>query len=68
MEHAEEAGEVSADMLGILGEYFDGLGGSLEQSGVAKALVLADERAQLLWDGKGDQEVVVRELALDGGL
>jgi hypothetical protein len=30
--------------------------------------VLADERAQLLWDGKGDQEVVVRELALEAGL
>ena len=68
MEHAEEAWEVGADMLGILGEFFDGLGGSLEQSGVAKALVLADERAQLLWDGKGDQEVVTRELALDAGL
>ena len=68
MEHAEEAGEVGADVLGIFGEFFDGLGRSLEQSGVAKALVLADERAQLLWDGKGDQEVMARELALDAGL
>ena len=68
MEYAEEAGEVGADMLGIGGEFFDGVGRSLEQSGVAKALVLADERAQLLWDGKSDQEVVARELALDAGL
>ena len=36
-----------------------------EQSGVAQALVLADERTQLLRDGKGDQEVVAWELAFD---
>jgi hypothetical protein len=68
MQDAKEAGKVGADVFGIGGEFFDGLGRSLEQSGVAKALVLADERAQLLRDGKGDQEVVARELALDAGL
>jgi hypothetical protein len=65
MEHAEEAGEVGADMLGIFGEFFDCLGRSLEQSGVAKALVLADERAQLLWDGKRDQKVMTRQSTFD---
>jgi len=65
MEHAEEAGEISADVLGVFGEFFDGLGRSLEQSGVSDTLVLAHERAQLFGDGEGDQEVMAGELALD---
>ena len=39
MEHAEEAGKIGADVFGVLGEFFDGLGGSLKQGGVAEALV-----------------------------
>jgi hypothetical protein len=68
MEHAEETGKIGADVFRVLGEFFDGLGGSLKQGGVAEALVLAYESAQLFGDGKGDQEVMARELALDAGL
>jgi hypothetical protein len=32
MEHAEEAGQVGADVLGIFGEFFDGLGRSLNKA------------------------------------
>ncbi len=39
VQDAEEAGEIGADMLSIEGEFFDGIGGSLEQSGVSQALV-----------------------------
>ena len=65
VEHAEEAREIGADVLLIEGEFFDGIRGRLEQSGVTDALVLAHERAQLFGDGKGDEEVVTRQLALD---
>ena len=65
MQDPKEAGEIGADVLWIEGEFFNGLRGSLEQSGVTGTLVLAHERTQLLWDGKRDEEVVTRELALD---
>ena len=65
VQDAEEAGEIGPDVLLIEGEFFDGVGGSLEQSGVSQALVLAHERTQLFWDGKRDEEVVTRQLALD---
>ena len=45
VQDAEEAGEVATDVLLIEGEFFDGLRGRLEQSGVTDALVLAHERA-----------------------
>ena len=61
----EEAGEIGADVLWICGEFFDGIRGGLEQSGVTEALVLAHERAQLFWDGEGDQKVMTRELAFE---
>ena len=32
MQNAEETGKVSADVLLIQGQFFDGIGGSLEQS------------------------------------
>ena len=65
VQDAEEAGEIGTDVLLIEGEFFDGIGGSLEQSGVSQALVLPHEGAQRLWDGKGNEEMVSRELALD---
>jgi hypothetical protein len=65
MQDAEEAWEVTTDVLWICGEFFDGIGRSLEQSRVTDALVLTHEGAQLLWDGKRDQEVMTRELALE---
>jgi hypothetical protein len=65
VQDAEEAGEIGPDVLLIEGEFFDGVGGSLEQSGVSQALVLPHEVAQRLWDREGYQEMVARELALD---
>jgi hypothetical protein len=61
----EEAGEIGTDVLLIEGEFFDGVGGSLEQSGVSQALVLSHEVAQRFWDRKRNQERVSWELALD---
>ncbi len=61
----KKPGEIGADVLWIEGECFDGLRRCLEQGGVSHALVLAHERTQLFWDGKRDQEVVTRQLALD---
>jgi hypothetical protein len=49
----------------IEGESFHGIGRGFEQSGVSGALVLPHEGAQLFGNGKGDQEVMTRELALD---
>ena len=65
VQDAEETGEVGADVLLIEGEFFEGVGGSLEQSGVRHALILPHEGAQRFWDRKGNEEVVSRELALD---
>jgi hypothetical protein len=65
MQHAEESWEIGADVLWIEGEFFDGIRGSLEQSGVTDALVLPYERAQLFWDGESNQEVVSWKLTLD---
>jgi len=65
MQDAEEAWEVATDVFWICGEFFDGIGRSLEQSRVTDALVLTHEGAQLLWDCEGDQKVVARQLALD---
>jgi hypothetical protein len=64
VEYTEEAWEIAADVFGILGEFFDGMGRSLEQSEIAQALMLSYKRAQLLRDGKGDQKMMARELAL----
>jgi hypothetical protein len=65
VKHTEETRKISTDVLGIEGEFFDRIRGGLEQSGVTDALVLPHEVAQWLWDGKGDQEMMTRELALD---
>ena len=64
VQHPEEAGQIGADVLWIEGESFDGVRGRLEQSRVTDSLVLPYERAQRFWDGKGDQEMMARELAL----
>jgi hypothetical protein len=65
VEHAEEAWEIGTDVFSIEGKFFDRIRRRLEQSGVTGALVLAHERTQLFWDGKRDEEVVTRQLALD---
>jgi hypothetical protein len=63
VEDAEESGEITADVFFIQSEFFDGFGGSLEQASVSCPLVLTDETAQTLWDGKGEHEMVAGELA-----
>ena len=65
VEHTEETGEFATDVLGVGGELFDCSRRRLEQRGVTGALVLAHEGSQLFGDGKGDQEVMARELAFD---
>ena len=65
VQHTEEPREVPTDVLWIEGEFLDRIRRGLEQSGVTGALVLAHERRQLFWDGKRDEEVVTRQLALD---
>jgi hypothetical protein len=64
VEDPKETGEISADVLLIKGELFDGLRGGLEQGRVSHPLVLSDEAAQMFRDGKGEQEMVTGELML----
>ena len=65
VEDTEEAWEIGTDVILIEGEFFDGVRGSLEQSGVSHALVLSHEGTQLFWDRKRNEEMVAWELALD---
>ena len=65
MEDAEESREITADILLIQGEFFDGLGGGLEQGRVSHSLVFANEAAKIFRDGKGEQEMMTGELAFD---
>ena len=51
--------------FGIRASFLMAVRRGLEQSRVTEALVLAHEGAQLFWNGKGDQEVMAWELALD---
>lgn len=65
VKHTEEARQICADVVLIEGEFFDGLRGCLEQSGVSQALVLSHEVAQFFWDRKRNEEMVAGELALE---
>jgi hypothetical protein len=65
VQNTEEAGNIGTDVILIEGQFFDGVRGSLEQSGVSQALVLPHEVAQRFWDRKGNQEMVAGELAPD---
>jgi hypothetical protein len=65
MKNAEETREISTDVILIQGEFFDSLGGGLEQGRVRYPLVLTNESAQILRDGKSEQEMVTGELPLD---
>jgi hypothetical protein len=60
---AKEPREICADEFFIRDQFFYCFGGSLEQDRVGCPLVLTDEAAQRLWDGKGEQEMVAGELA-----
>jgi len=68
VQHTEEARQITTDVLWIEGELFDGIGRSFEQSAVSDALVLAQESSQLFGNGKREQEVMPRQLAVDLGL
>jgi hypothetical protein len=65
VEDTEESGEITADVFFIQGEFFDGLGGGLEQGRVSDPLVFANEAAQFFRDRKGKQEVMTGKLPLD---
>ena len=62
MEDAEESWEICADELFIRDQFLHCFGGSLEQGRVGSPLVLTDESAQTLRDGKGDEEMMTGEL------
>jgi hypothetical protein len=62
---AKEAREICADELFIGGQFLNGFGGSLKQSGVGRALILTDEAAQAFRDSKREHEMVAWELAFE---
>ncbi len=63
MEDAKESREITADVVFVEGEFFDGLGGGFEQGRISHPLICADEAAQVFRDGKGEQEMMTGELA-----
>ncbi len=65
VEDAKEAREITADVVFVEGEFFDGLGGCLEEARVSHPLVFANEATQIFRDGKGEEEMMTGELALD---
>jgi hypothetical protein len=72
VQYPQEAGQLAADEAGIGGEFADCPGGGFEQPLIAQALMRAQERAQALGHGEGEQEVMpghlARLLALQPGL
>ena len=62
---AEESREISADVMFIQGKFLDRFGGGLEQGRVSHPLVFTNEAAQILRDGKGEQEMMTGELPFD---
>jgi hypothetical protein len=63
VQDAEESREICSDELFIWDQFFNGFGGSFKQGGVGRPLVLTDEAAEALGDGKGEHEMVTWELA-----
>jgi hypothetical protein len=62
---SEETWEIPTDVMFIQSEFFDALGGGLEQGRVRCPLVLTNESAQVLRDGKSEQEMMTGELPFD---
>ena len=62
---AKETREICADKVLIRDQFLHRFGGCLEQGGVGCSLVLANESAQTLRDGKGEQEMMAGELSFD---
>jgi hypothetical protein len=65
VEDAKEAGEITADVVFVEGEFFDGLRGGLEQGRVSHLLVFSDEAAQAFRDSKREHEMMTWELAFE---
>jgi hypothetical protein len=65
VKNAEETREISADVMLIRSKFLHSFGGGLEQGRVRYPLVLTNESAQILRDGKSEQEMVTGELPLD---
>jgi len=61
----EESWEIPTDVMFIRGKFLDRFGGSLEQGRVSHTLVLTNESAQNLRDGKREQEMMTGELVFD---
>ncbi len=59
---SKESREICADVMFIQGKFLHSFGGSLEQDRVSHPLVLTNESAQILRDGKSEQEMVTGEL------
>ena len=64
MEDAEEAGGITAEVGWVLGQCFDRVCRGLEQGSISEALIAADERPELVWDGKGEHEMMSGQLPL----
>ena len=62
---AEESREISADVMLIRSKFLHSFGGGFEQGRVSYPLVFANEAAQILRDGKSEQEMVTGELPFD---
>jgi hypothetical protein len=65
VEDSEEPREICTDELFIQDKFLHRFGGGLEQGRVGYPLVLANEAAQTLRDGKGEQEMMAGELPFD---
>jgi hypothetical protein len=65
VEDSEEPREITADVLLIRSKFLHSFGGSFEQGRVRRPLVLTNESAQILWDGKSEQEMMTGELSFD---
>jgi hypothetical protein len=61
---AEESRKITTDVMFIQGEFLHSFGGGFEQGRISCPLVFANEGAQFLWDGKGEQEMMTGELPL----
>ena len=65
VEHAEEARQIAADVLGVLGQFLHGLRRSGEQGGITGTLVAAEKGSNLLRDSESSHEVIAGQLALE---
>ena len=65
MEHSKETRQISTEVMGIGGKFFDGLRRGLKQGRVSGALVFSHQGAQVLRHREGEKEMVSGELTVD---